>query len=151
MATYRINSYIPAAINYIKDEGLLEEGKVDKAFRGRISQFGAAVQLGSLKAAVAFYSEQGGSATDRSILMKIIYRLVYLTPEDKTNVEAKDLLLKVVNEGDLHKEEILDAATAIKLALNAYEWNTGKADEGKKTDKAEKTDEAEKTDSDSNV
>ncbi len=131
MSTFRINFYIPKAIEYIKKDGILDEnGEVDKGFRSRISQFGASVKMGSLAAAVAFYSEQGGAKTDRSKLMKIIFRLVY--PELAESATEKSLLLKVTGEdGDKYKEEILDAAAAIKLGLNAYAWKKSGSSDAK--------------------
>ena len=50
----QVNDWILPAQKAIIECGIAENGKVDSAFRGQISSFGAAVVMGSLKSAVAF-------------------------------------------------------------------------------------------------
>lgn len=116
MSIRRINGYLPKAIDAIKICGICDKKtlEIDKTFRGQISSFGAAVQMGSLQAAVAFFTKQGGSDTERQKLMDAIKMLVY--PEEN----KKTLLELVICDHGGRKNEILDAAVAIKLAMNAY-------------------------------
>lgn len=91
-----------------------ENGTIKKAYRSQISSFGAAVQMGSLKTAVAFFSKQGNSAVRRDALMIAIYRII--EPEGQKN------LFDFVNtNNDFEtKEKILSASVALKLAMNLY-------------------------------
>jgi len=133
----KIAEMIGKAIEKLYNVGIVQtdektKGKyVNKSFRGQISSFGAAVQMGSLVSAVAFYSSQGGAKTDRSKLMDAIYELI-----KPKNSNGENLLQLVVNK-EVTKQQVLDAAVAIKLAMNAYELRSksdedkGKKDSGK--------------------
>ena len=63
---------IARAISVLDTAGIVKKDKnpeklyIEKAFRGQISSFGAAVEMGSLLSAVAFFSSQGSSPTDRT-------------------------------------------------------------------------------------
>lgn len=122
MSKRRINSLIPAACKAIMDSGLSVNNKVDKALRGQISAFGAAVNMGNLLSAVAFFSNKGGSGSERHLLMKAVYLLIHKT-EEESDVTEKSLLDFLVGEPDpeAHKEVIIDAAISIKLAMNLFE------------------------------
>ena len=108
-----------------EDEKKNNQKYILKSFRSQISSFGAAVEMGSLLSAVAFFSKKGGSDTDRQLLMRAIYLLIINDTETKIDVksEQSELLLFVIehrNEPEL-KKNIIDAAVALKLAMNAYE------------------------------
>lgn len=130
---------IPAARDAVIKAGISSHGKVKKAFRGQISSFGAAITMGSLLPAVAFFSDQGSAEVDRSKLMEAIMRV--LQNEDgplgtaAKKYESNQLLefcTKVCNpapagNGETDKfsasqlrEAVIDAAIAIKLALNYF-------------------------------
>ncbi|MGL4607983.1 MAG: hypothetical protein ACRCU3_11020 [Eubacteriaceae bacterium] len=91
-----------------------EKGTIKKAFRSQISSFGAAVQMGSLKTAVAFFSKKGNSEVRRDALMIAIYRIIV--------PEGREELFSFVNANNNFetKEKILSAAVALKLAMNLY-------------------------------
>lgn len=118
---------IARAIPLLKDAGIVNIDEktnseyIVKTFRGQISSFGAAVEMGSLVSAVAFFSSKGGSVTERPKLMEVIYLLI--TEKDKKNIGNRDTLLNYVIEHNdaLLKRQIIDAAVAVKLAMNAYE------------------------------
>lgn len=130
MSKQRINSMIPAACKAIRDSGLSFDNKVDKALRGQISAFGAAVNMGNLLSAVAFFSNKGGSSSERHLLMKAVYLLIPKS-EEKTDVTETSLLDLLVKETDpdaldAYKEVIIDAAISIKLAMNLFELENKK-------------------------
>lgn len=54
-----INDEVVIAYDVLKDSEIVENGKIKKTWRGQISTFGAAVTMGSLIPAVAFFSEPG--------------------------------------------------------------------------------------------
>lgn len=106
-----------------KNIGIAVDGKISKGYRGQISTFGAAISSGSLLAAIAFFSDKGKAQVNREKLMKAIMELVKYNHD---NVKEEELFFYVKNraksEGEKRylKEEILDYAIAIKLAMNLY-------------------------------
>ena len=72
----RINDWILPAQKAIKDNKIPENGVVNKTYRGQISTFGAAVVMGSLKSAIAFFSDPNKASVDRSKLIKVMYQLI---------------------------------------------------------------------------
>lgn len=106
----------------IVGDGGLGSDQINKTYRGQISEFGAALATGSLLAAVAFFSDQGSSTVDRSKLMSAIWNLI--KPD---GTPYNDLFAAVkACAGDRRQErkmkaEIIDAAIALKLAMNLYE------------------------------
>ena len=121
----KIDELIANAIPILDNTGIVKEDEetgekyILRSFRGQISSFGAAVEMGSLLSAVAFFSNKGGSETDRPKLMQAIYMLITNTIE---NCDEKALLLYVAaNNTPTLKRNVIDAAVALKLAMNAYE------------------------------
>lgn len=124
----RVNDWIAPAKKAIEECGISKDGKVEKSFRGQISSFGAAVVMGSLRAAVAFFSEQGQAEVDRS---KLIVAMYYILSggEKKKPVEVFGYIC-AQNDDAKTKEEFIDASIALKLALNFFELVTTKKDSG---------------------
>lgn len=128
MGKNRIEDFLPRAYEVIKfpciqiakknDDG---EYEVQDGLKGQIAAFGASVNMGNLKSAIAFFSEQGGSKSERHKLMKAIYLVLH---ENKTECDDKDLFesVKSLNKEQIAeiKEKILDAAIALKLAFKMY-------------------------------
>lgn len=114
----RVNDWLLPAKKALEDTGVAQNGKIDKTYRGQISSFGAAVVMGSLPAAVAFFSEQGGSSVERQKLIKAMY----LISEKNMPKDAKAVLQYVCdnNSNDL-KEKFMDASIALKLAMNFFD------------------------------
>ncbi|KIR01292.1 hypothetical protein P261_00106 [Lachnospiraceae bacterium TWA4] len=112
-------------VKIVKDDG--NGAYILKSFRGQISSFGALIMTGTLLSAVAFYSSQGGSNVERQKLMKAIYKFI---KDDSGDVKDTALLEYVIHNNTVElKKQIIDAAIAIKLGMNAY---TLKSDEQKK-------------------
>lgn len=133
-----IDKQIAKAVEILEVVGIVCEDKdkkkyIVKTFRGQISSFGAATTMGSLISAVAFFSNKGGADTDRQKLMQAIYMLITDTTE---NCDENALLMYVMeerqaenyDESDL-KRSVINAAVAIKLAMNAYELRDKKEDQ----------------------
>ncbi len=115
----KVDELIPKAVDALKQAGIANGETIAKTFRGQISTFGAAIVNGSLISAVAFFSEQGGAAVERQNLLKAIKMLI------PTAAGSKDLYEYIKAQGKEKegtvKEEILNAAIALKLAMNLYE------------------------------
>ncbi len=113
----RVDDNILCAKKALEECGIAKDGKVEKAYRGQISTFGAAVVMGSLKAAVAFFAEKGSAEVDRPKLLEAMYYVI-----KKEKVSAKNVLDFVCsNDEKTLKEEFVDASVAIKLAMNFYD------------------------------
>lgn len=114
----KVNQLITVAYKELENQGIAQEGKINKTYRGQISTFGSAISTGSLRAAVAFFSDQGNASVDRTKLMAAILNI--LKSENKALESYKTLFDYVdKNEKDA-KEAILNAAIALKLAMNLY-------------------------------
>lgn len=114
----RVNDWIAPAAEALEKAAIAVDGKVDSKFRGQISSFGAAITMGSLKAAVAFFAKQGGAAVPRERLLSAMYYIIsggtVATPE---NVFA----YICDNDTAQVREQFVDAAIALKLAMNLYD------------------------------
>lgn len=115
----QVNDWILPAQNAIVECGISESGKVDSAFRRQISSFGAAVVMGSLKSAVAFFADDGSAKVERSKLIKAIYYVI--TEKKSTPKEVFDYIC--LNDNRQTKEQFINASIAIKLALNFFDMS----------------------------
>ena len=124
----RINKLLPIAVEVIKKE--LSE-PIPNEFRGYIASFGAAVTMGSLPAAVAYYSAASKNAKeDRTKLPVMILEVLKgenVAIKGENVAITVDTLFDYVtsfkndNESFAIKEDVLHAAIAIKLGLNWFE------------------------------
>ena len=112
----KVDQYIPAAYDALKDAGIVQDGKIDSGFRGQIATFGAAVSMGSLLSAIAFFSEKDKSAVDRVKLLDALFRVLKSNGMDGS---YQNLYQYAAAHPDC-QEEVLNAAIALKLAINLY-------------------------------
>ncbi len=136
MNKQRIDTMITTAYKVLGSTGIAVNGKIPKGFRGQTATFGAAVTTGTLLSAILFFSQKGNAAVDRTKLMDAIYEILKQVNPGATG-DAGNLYRFAVKEinstkGDTAvKELILDAAIALKLAMNLYELDeSGNEEEG---------------------
>lgn len=129
-----VNQLLPKAYEVLKITGIADnDDKIIKTYRGYISTFGAAVSGGSLLAAIAYFSDhnQGETGCDRTKLMKAIYLLINPNADTRKEVGESTLFEYVkknimrnaqieVKQEAAWKEKVIDAAIALKLAMNLY-------------------------------
>ena len=113
----KVDALIHKAYHVLQEVEISKSGKINKAWRGQISSFGASIAMGSLLAAVSFFSAQGGADVDRSKLMKAIEKLIGCRGSLYDYVDT--------TEERKAKEEIINAAVALKLAMNLYDLGKG--------------------------
>ena len=147
----RVNDGILYAKEAITKFGISnKKNEVQKTFRGQISTFGAAVTMGSLKSAVAFFAAQGNSDVDRSKLLKAMYYVIKNIENQQYVFNAADFEpLKIFeyicrNDNNKTKEKFIDASISIKLAMNFFHF-LDKLTKDKKDDKDKEKQEAENT------
>lgn len=117
----RIEEYLPDAIKIIRETGIANSSnEVDSKFNGYFSSLGAAMVLSGIKPALAFYSNTK-TAKERVKILKAIYRLVV---ENKNDVKENELLHYYIDHENnpMLKYKIIDAATALKLAIRTYKF-----------------------------
>lgn len=123
-----IDQMLPVAYEALVDSKIVVNNKIVKTYRGNISTFGAAINGGSLLAAISFFSEKGGASEDRTKLMKAIskvlnevYKKENINIDEKCNNSLFDFVVKHSEDKILWKERIINAAIALKLAMNLFE------------------------------
>lgn len=136
MSIQRVNDWIVYGKEALIALGIAENGKIVKTFRSQISSFGAAVSMGNLKSAVAFFSEQAGASVPRENLLRAIWFVLkrsegltqeeIMKPSEKAPEEhpiQTDAIFDYVceNDGSVLKNKFLDASVALKLAMNLFE------------------------------
>ncbi|PRR77940.1 CRISPR-associated protein Cmr5 [Clostridium liquoris] len=128
-----IEKQIPIAINlinqYIKDEKFYKKtddknfGQIPQEYKGYISNFGASLIQSGLVSTVAFFeADDSKSNCDRRILTKLILDVIYKNKNLKIE-EDKNLLSYILvdnSEKDIRKEEVINAAIAVKLAIKVF-------------------------------
>ena len=129
MNKHVIDQEIEFAYEAIQSCGICNEaGEVVKTYRGQISTFGAAITMGSLLQAVAFFSDQGGSDTERPKILKAVFEVMKKWKEkngasiNQSNLfyYVRDERKKGSSEGLVCRDEVINAAIAVKLAMNLY-------------------------------
>ena len=121
----RVNEWIPRAKEALEKAGIAENNTIDKTFRGQISSFGAAITMGSLTAAVAFFSQKGSSQTDRHNLLLALDYIIH----DRTECRKKEEVSKILDDvlgtpqAGMHSltAAYIDASIALKLAMNYFD------------------------------
>ena len=120
-----IDNEIEFAYKAIRDCKICnEEGEIPKNYRGQVSSFGAAILMGSLLQAVAFFSKQGKSSSERPKILNAVFEVM----KKNNNAIRQDHLFHYVKAerekgsaaGMACQEEVLNAAIAVKLAMNLY-------------------------------
>ncbi|WOC31810.1 MULTISPECIES: type III-B CRISPR module-associated protein Cmr5 [Caproicibacterium] len=117
----KVDALIPRAYDILAKVEIAKDGKIDKAWRGQIASFGAAISMGSLLSAVCFFSDNGNAAVERKKLMNGIFLLI--KDEYSKQISNANTLFELISQksnGKKLKEDILNAAIALKLAMNLY-------------------------------
>lgn len=121
----KLDRLIPLAID-AAGENLAKNGKIPKEYNGYISSFGASARSG-LKPAVAFFENKNAdSMQDKTKLMKTVLGIIckyrQINPMPATLMEY---VLTHQTDGFL-KKDVMDAATALKLAIRTFDLDDGK-------------------------
>ena len=122
----KLDRLIPLAIDAANNKLADHNGRIPKEYNGYISSFGASARSG-MKPAVAFFENKSAdSMQDKRKLMKAVLEIIckyrQISPEPDTLMEY---VLLYETDGFL-KKDIMDAATALKLAIRTFELDDGK-------------------------
>ena len=127
----RVDEMIPCAYEVLKTLNICEEDKsnpgtwvVDSTYKSYISSFGAAVTMGSLVSSAAFFaaSSEENKRRINADRGKIGQALLEVLKKKYPDIREDNLFEYVKKHGQTarNKELVLDAAVALKLALNLY-------------------------------
>lgn len=122
-----VDSLLPDAVQVLSDTGIAKDGKIDRAFQGQISSFGAAASTGSLLAAAAFFNKQRGAKVKRDSLVNAINLLLERRKLAQTGETLFDTIRQASSPQKI-KEQVLASAVALKLAMNLYDMGNGTED-----------------------
>jgi CRISPR-associated protein Cmr5 len=126
----RVDKFLPLAFQAIKkvkvsnNTFVQSDGSIPKEYKGYISSLGANIVQAGVKAALTFYeAEESGSKSDRRLINAAIKFIIH--PPDTIPEIYDDSKLTQLLTGDIQQKalEILDAATALKLALRTYKMS----------------------------
>ena len=124
----KIDKLIPFADEAVKKELVENERNeslyIPKEYNGYISSFGASVIQSGIIAALYANHQSGDSTVDRKKLMDAIF---YVVKKYRNNATTRhnnllEYAKSMNNSGETKKlkQDILDAATAIKLVIRTY-------------------------------
>jgi CRISPR-associated protein Cmr5 len=115
MSKKRIESYIPKAMEVLKDE--FSDGVIPSAYNGYISSFGASIiQSGLLPTLALFTNQQANTEQDRFKLNSLILKVL----DENSNNTLLEYVLNNNNQTIL-KQKILDISIALKLSIRTFE------------------------------
>lgn len=129
-----IDEEISYAYDLLEEVGIAKdidgEKVILKGYKSQIAAFGASISMGSLISAVAFYNDKGNAAVDRTKLLEAIYKIITRQkglddPQQSFYEYLKEELTKCDaamyhNTYAKLKEDVINAAIALKLAMNLY-------------------------------
>lgn len=137
MNKVKVEALIPKAIEeinvMIKNNRFSSDGKIPNEFKGYISNFGASIVQSGLLSTVAFYEknkEDTSAQQDRRLVNELILNMILSNKNREFNTlfdyvlsnakveEAKEKEKK----NRLIKEDIINAAIALKLAIRVFEF-----------------------------
>lgn len=123
-----IDGDIDNAYRILAKRKIASGGKVSNKYRKQISSFGAAITMGSVLSAIAYFSEKANSETYRPRIIAAVYDIIKERKENKDKRFPESLFDYAKEEKkrgryseESCKEDILNAAIALKLAMNLYE------------------------------
>lgn len=121
----KVDEYIPLAYDAIKSEGVAGNGKIKNSYRAHISTFGVMIAMGSVLSAAALLCEgreSSQASMERANLAKCIYQIIRREVCNDKNALFQYVRDEVSAKREYEvKEDITNAAIALKLAMNLYQ------------------------------
>lgn len=133
MKNKTIDKLLSPAIEVIKTNLSDKNGKVPSEYKGYISSLGASIIQSGLRPAIALYlNTESSSKASKILLMLSIQQLIH--PEQSPKKEegekkiANQLFKQILDACDQnearYQQQMMEAATAIKLTLRTFEMTT---------------------------
>lgn len=131
-----VDKYLPTAYEVLKSEGVVQNGTIKNSYRAHISTLGVMISMGSILSAVTLYcgnkdkSNGNKKETDSNVaaslervkLARCIYKII-TDQECQANVDLFNFVRTEIQNGREQKvkDMIINAAIALKLAINLYQ------------------------------
>ncbi len=127
----QIDALIPAAVQAIEN-CILDNGEVSSVYRNYLASFGTVARFSGIKTAVAVYSKDvAKTKEDKGQVINMVYfvlekeiKLSVKDSRDEKNKKANQLGVDLLNyikvDEKSAKDRIIEAAIAIKTALNLF-------------------------------
>ena len=139
MNKHLIEEFIPIACKALENnKTICQDGKISSTLKGNIASFGAAIRMGSLLSAAAFFSQQGGASEPRQELLNVILEVLKEhkdVPEDCTSLFAYICERRRQDMAQM-KNLVVSAAVAVKLAMNMFKLEDKPEEKTSKQEKA---------------
>ena len=120
------NKIIEIASQALIDTNIVTNNQYQSEFGGYISSLGAAIIQSGLLPAMIFFENEDAEAKDRHKVIKTIIIIINNCRVGKNPKAIDTTIVRYIldnpNDSDLLRE-IIDAATAMKLALRMYKKN----------------------------
>lgn len=117
----KLEKLIPLAMAAAESK-LATDGKIRKEYKGYIASFGAKARAGLRPAVAEFENKSADSARDRTKLMQALLEIVlqYRRAAGTPPARLMEYVLSAQNPRQA-KQDIMDAATALKLAIRTFD------------------------------
>lgn len=119
-----IEKYIPFAYKALENNTeICDNGKISGTLKGNIASFGAAIQMGNLLSATAFFSQQGGAQEKRYELLNVICEILKENEDMPRDCATLFDYICDMDKREMAKTKrlVVSAAVAVKLAMNLFE------------------------------
>lgn len=119
-----IEKYIPLAYKALENNTeICDNGKISGTLKGNIASFGAAIQMGNLLSATAFFSQQGGAQEKRYELLNVICEILKENEDMPRDCATLFDYICDMDKREMAKTKrlVVSAAVAVKLAMNLFE------------------------------
>lgn len=115
-------NWIEAAMEAVKEAGIVENNTYPQEYKGYVSALGAAIIQSGLLSAVLFYENSTASQEDKSKLIRTIVLVLNRTAGYQINVTERFSRYLLARKTERFKilADVNKAALAIKLALRIF-------------------------------
>jgi len=126
MSRQRVEKYIPDAMRVL--EKTFTEGTIPSAYNGYISAFGASIMQSGLKPTLALFENTNANTKEnKEYLSKIILKI--LSGDENNEGSLLRYVLDTRQDEHYLKEQVVDIAVAIKLAIRTFKLDKGSKNE----------------------
>lgn len=125
MRKAQIDGFIKEAIKLVGEGDtklVRENGKIPKEFKGYVASLGTSLMQCGLIPSVALFSDLSSGSKEKEKILNVIYHLLKQDDWPGTLLQKVIAISAGSSEEEKLKEEILDAAIALKLAIRTYEF-----------------------------
>ncbi len=121
-----VDRYLKIADEAIRNKGIAMNNIVPGAYNGAISSFGASIVMSGVVPTIQFYlSDSDNRDSDTRKIIEAIAQIIYNSPDAGAEMLRQDVLHHINdrNERNRLRNNIVDAAIALKIMLRTYSFS----------------------------